>query len=81
MTFACRNPKLSVFFLIARFSDLEPSWDYTWYNGHALDGFEDEIEGLLTSSDAVPKLYASYVAQAFALQRAYVNSCVSASSK
>lgn len=33
------------------FSDLDPSWDYSWYKKELLDGFEDEIKEYLSKSD------------------------------
>ena len=33
------------------FGDLNPDWDYSWYDPHSLDGFEDEIRELLSKSD------------------------------
>lgn len=32
------------------FGDLNPSWDYSWYNPNKLNGFEDEIRNILSLS-------------------------------
>ena len=33
------------------FGDIQPEWDYSWYDPRALDGFEDEIRETLSKSD------------------------------
>lgn len=46
------NPNQSTLFLIYYlFSDLDPNWDYSWYNPDSLIGFEDEIRKTLSKSD------------------------------
>ena len=39
----------SSFFYI--FNDIQPDWDYSWYNKDNLIGFEDEIREILSKSD------------------------------
>ena len=42
----------STFFLIYFFyGHLESNWDYSWYEPHKLDGFEDEIREVLSKSE------------------------------
>lgn len=33
------------------YSDLSPDWDYSWFNPHSLDGFENDIREVLSISD------------------------------
>ena len=46
-----KQDKSTLILVYYLFSDLEPDWDYSWYNPDSLIGFEDEIKGLLSKSD------------------------------
>lgn len=69
----CRTPKVADLILGLYFSRLDPSWDYSWYDPHALDGFEDVIAESLSAVESLPKGYAELMAGLFVKQRAYVN--------
>ena len=45
------SDKSTLFLIYYLFSDLDPSWDYSWYNPDSLIGFEDEIRKTLSKSD------------------------------
>lgn len=45
---ANKGTMLLIYFM---FSNLDPSWDYSWYNPEKLIGFEDEIKEYLSKSD------------------------------
>lgn len=72
----CARPQVAALLIACRFSTLDPSLDYSWYDPHTLDGFEDEIARTLSACDTVPNGYARILSDAFASQRAYVNSVV-----
>lgn len=55
------------------FSHLDPTWDYSWYDPHALDGFEDDIRESLSTLDSFPEGYAELMADLFVRQHDYVN--------
>ena len=61
------------------FSHLEPTWDYSWYDPHALDGFEDDVRESLSALDSFPEGYAELMADVFVQQRDYVNRVVESS--
>lgn len=46
------NPNKSTFIIIYfMFNNLDPNWDYSWYDKNRLIGFEDEIRKTLSLSD------------------------------
>ena len=46
------NPTKATFFIVYYlYSDLDPSWDYSWYDPKCLDGFEDEIRDYLAKAE------------------------------
>ena len=46
------NPNKGVLLLVYfLFNDLDPDWDYSWYNPRKLEGFEEEIREYLSKSD------------------------------
>ena len=59
--------------MLRDFSELDPSWDYSWYNPRALEGFGEELEITLDAVEGIPKGYPKLVRQAFELQLGYVN--------
>lgn len=73
----CERPQVAALMVANLFSYLDPSWDYSWYDPHALDDFEDEIERTLCTSTDIPQGYAHLIARLFVSQRAYVNRVVS----
>lgn len=50
-SFVSNLNKGSYLIMLYFFANLDPSWDYSWYDPHKLDGFEDEIRDILTKSD------------------------------
>ena len=73
-----RNPELAKFLCACNFSLLDSSWDWSWYDPQALEGFEDCIMEALSPSMGMQLEYAGIVANLFAMQRAYVNDIASA---
>ena len=74
-----KNPDLVKLFCARRFSFLDSSWDWSWYDPQALEGFEHRIvEVLETCADAISPGQAVLVANMFSAQRAYVNSIAAA---
>lgn len=70
---ACARPQIAALMMAKTFSNLDPSWDYSWYDPCALDGFEHEITRTLSSSNAIPQGFVELVADLFVAQRTYVN--------
>ncbi len=69
----CANPPFTELFCAHRFSFLDPSWDWSWYDPQPLDGFECRIEQALASCQNQPSNFAELIARLFAMQRDYVN--------
>ena len=72
----CRNPALAAFMCAKEFSDLDPSWDWSWYNPQALEGFEELIERAFAGRAGLPSNFGALVSRLFTLQLEYVNSIV-----
>lgn len=77
MEWLCAHEDFMPLAIASRFSALNPSADYSWYDPHALDGFEEEIEKELGSNATVPQGFPHLIASLFAIQRSYVNSVAS----
>ena len=77
ITYMSENPVLSELFCVQRFSFLDPSWDWSWYDPRALDGFEDRIMETYACYQSLPPGFAGLIAHVFALQHEYVNKIVS----
>ena len=73
----CENPLLVELFCAHRFSFLKPSWDWSWCDLRALDGFEDVIREAYASCRSLPPVFAELVAHLFVAQRDYVNKVAS----
>jgi hypothetical protein len=67
------NPNLAALCCARDFSNLDPSWDWGWYDPHALEGFESRILDLYSRNEALPPRFGEVVAWLFAMQREYVN--------
>ena len=74
----CENPQFTQLFCAQRFAFLDPSWDWSWYDPHALDGFEGLIEEALAPYQSLPSNFAELIARLFTMQRMYVNEVASA---
>lgn len=70
---ACKSPLATQLMMARSFSGLDPSWDYSWYDQRALDGFEDEIERTIGACETVPDSFAELAAELFVAQRTYVS--------
>ena len=75
----CKDPLLAEFFCISRMSFLDSSWDWSWYDSRALDGFEGRIEHAFASCQSLPPNFAELIARLFAMQREYVDKVASRS--
>ena len=73
----CENPSFVELFCAHRFSFLESSWDWSWYDARALDGFEDAIMEAYASCRNLPPVFAKLIAHLFVAQRDYVNKVAS----
>lgn len=74
LDFFCKNPDVIKLMCAWIFSDLDSSWDWSWYDPRALDGFEDHILETYANIKGLPANFAYLVASAFVMQRDYVNS-------
>ncbi|MBR3314677.1 MAG: hypothetical protein IKG18_11120 [Atopobiaceae bacterium] len=58
------------------YSNLEPSWDYSWLDPTALDGFGEELEKGLAACRGLPSEYPAIAHELFDMQLDYVCSVV-----
>ncbi len=73
----CENPLFVELFCASRFSFLNPSWDWSWYNPRALDGFEERIIKAYSPCNNLPSEYGELIARLLVMQRGYVNKIAS----
>ena len=71
------NPVLVELLCAQRFSFLKSSWDWSWYDSRAIDGFEDVIMQTYASRRGLPPGFAELIARLFVMQRDYVNKVAS----
>ena len=76
MEWVCTHPQLAALMLAGTCSWLDESWDYSWYDAHALDGFEEELERTLHACPAIPQAYPELAASMYCAQRRYVEDLV-----
>lgn len=69
-----KDPTTAMLFVAAAFSDLDPSWDYSWYDPTALVGFGEELEALFSACDDLGPSYPALARKLFECQLSYVNS-------
>jgi hypothetical protein len=72
-----KRPFLLKLICAQHFSFLLPSWDWSWYDQRALDGFEDRIMEAYAPYRNLPPEFAKSVASTFTMQRNYVNGVAS----
>ena len=75
--YLCENPLFVELLCAHCFSFLKPSWDWSWYDPRALDGFEDAIMEAYAPYRSLPPAFAGLVARLFVAQRDYVNKVAS----
>ena len=71
--FLIKNPGLAKLFCANRFSFCDPSWDWSWYDPRALDGFEEHIMKAFATNQSLPPEFGETATILFSMQRAYVN--------
>ena len=69
----CRNPDLVALCCARTFSNLDSSWDWSWYDPHTLEGFENHILEAYSRNEALPSNFGEVIARLFVTQREYVN--------
>ena len=69
----CNKPDLAAFLCACHFSDLDSSWDWSWYDPQALEGFEERIAEAHGHSAEFPSNLGELVARLFVMQRNYVD--------
>ncbi len=69
----CKSPLLAQLFCASRFNFLEPSWDWSWYDPQALNGFENRIIEMFADNQNLPSSFAELIASLFVMQRKCVN--------
>ena len=75
----CKNPTLAAILCAKEFSDLDPSWDWSWYDPQKLSGFESRIEEAFASFSDLPSGFGGLAAGLFAMQRNCINEVASRS--
>ena len=75
----CANPQLAALLCAQSFSNLDPSWDWSWYDPRVLEGFEGRIEEAFAPCrhNLVPN-FVELIARLFVIQRSFVNEVASA---
>ena len=68
----CAEPMFAMLMCANRFSYLEPSWDWSWYDPRALEGFEDRIMEAYAPYRDLPSNFGELIADLFDMQRTYV---------
>ena len=71
--YALKSPAGIFMLMLMHSSLMKPDWDYSWYDPKRLDGFEDEIEGMISVCEDIPKDYIEMLKVAFRYQREYLN--------
>ena len=77
ISYLCENPSFVELFCAHRFSFLKSSWNWSWYDSRALDGFEDAIVEAFSSCRSLPPVFAELIGHLFVAQRDYVNKVAS----
>ena len=77
ISYLCENPLFVELLCAHRFSFLKPSWDWSWCDLRALDGFEDAIMEAYAPCRGLPPVFAELIARLFVAQRDYVNKVAS----
>lgn len=72
----CASPGLAELLCAHRFSFLDPSWDWSWYDPQVLVGFEKRILEAYVPYQSCPPHFGEVVAHLFVIQRKYVNGVV-----
>ena len=75
----CANPQLAALLCAQSFSDLDPSWDWSWYDPRAIEGFDERIEEAFAPyrHNLTPN-FVELLVRLFVIQRSYVNEVASA---
>jgi hypothetical protein len=73
----CTKPMLVKLLCAQHFSYLRPTWDWSWYDPQALEGFEERIVEAYAPYRDIPSNFSELVAHLFVLQREYVNKVAS----
>ena len=69
----CDRPQVAALLCAYSFSDLDSSWDWSWYDPQALEGFEELIREAYAPFHDMPSRFGELVAHLFIIQRDYVN--------
>ena len=67
---------VAALYVVTRFRELDPTWDYSWLDLSALDGFGEELETGLLSCEELPRDYPALARELFEMQLDYVASVV-----
>ncbi|HAM16441.1 MAG TPA: hypothetical protein DCP91_11435 [Eggerthellaceae bacterium] len=74
----CANPQNAALLCAYSFSDLDPSWNWGWYDPQVLEGFENRIVEAFASLQGLPPSFGKLIARLFAIQRSYLNDVAAA---
>ena len=73
----CNNPKFAALMCVRDYTDLDSSWDWSWYDPHALEGFEGRIVEAYAGFTDLPANFGELIAGLFIMQRNYVTKTAS----
>lgn len=77
IAYMSENPLFVKLFCAQRFSFLDSSWDWSWYDPATLDGFEDRIVETYAAYQSLPSGFAELISHIFATQHEYVSKVAS----
>lgn len=77
ISYLCENPLFVELLCAQRFSFLKPSWDWSWFDPRALEGFEERIVEAFAPYRSLPPNFAEIISHLFVIQREYVNAIAS----
>lgn len=77
IAYMSENPLFVKLFCAQRFSFLDSSWDWSWYDPRTLDDFEDRIMETYAAYQSLPPGFAELISHIFATQHEYVSKVAS----
>ena len=71
--YALKSPVVIYMLVLMHSSLMRPEWDYSWYDPKRLEGFEDDIERMISVCEDIPREYIEMLKVTFRHQRDYLN--------
>ncbi len=71
--YAIESTKTVFIMMLFHSTLIHKDWDFSWYNPQKLEGFENDIENMLSICEDIPKQYIEMLKAAFQYQLDYLN--------